>query len=256
MARFRLPIPPPGYYDPAIDASEQAAQRGFFDLGQDTQRDNLRDTVDYGLARDDVFRSRERGLTDLSTRRTQAGQDFSRQRSYGQQDYSRNLAEIDRAYRIRAARQNEARRASGILSKGIAGLAASRNAENRQWDQQPLDTGYRRLVEGIDTAESRFNDEAGTAESRLREDTDLGLGRLALESAPPDAGNPFGGRRFQDRTTALSRAGRELTAFGLSSAAARAAQAGAAGWNPGMVIGRPSSLSNLPWHSRVPRRRR
>jgi hypothetical protein len=60
----------------------------------------------------------------------------------------------------------------------------------------------------------------------------LQLGRLALDYAPPDATNPLGGRRFQDRATQLTRAQREDTAFGLDTGAEKMFQATQSGWIP------------------------
>jgi hypothetical protein len=62
--------------------------------------------------------------------------------------------------------------------------------------------------------------------------TNYQLGQLALDYSPPDANNPLGGRRFQDRTTQLTQAQREQAFFGQDVNAMKAFQASGSGWDP------------------------
>lgn len=207
---YRPPTPPAGSYDPALDAQRAAAGRGLFDLRQDVGTANLRGTVDYGLARDDITRQRDRGFADLGTAR-----------KHGDEDYQRNVAMLSRSYQRLGDRQQETANAAGVLRGGALLQAASKRKANEAVDRQPLDTSY-----------SRFKDQNDLARTRLGDDSDLAFGKLALQSAPPDANNPFGGRDFQDRTTQLTRAEREGSAFGLDLDAQRLYQAAGAGWVP------------------------
>jgi hypothetical protein len=72
---FKAPVnPPPGTYDPAIDAQVRAAQRGYGDLGQDytvgktrAQDDYLtatqNDQTDYRNALGDLTQTHDRSLS-------------------------------------------------------------------------------------------------------------------------------------------------------------------------------------------------
>lgn len=204
------PPPPAGSYDPALDAQGYAAQRGLLDLEQDIRTANTRGTVDYGLSRDDITRQRDRGFFDLDTAR-----------SRGDEDYRRNIEMLQRSYQQLGNRQSQQMRTQGVARGGAALQAASKRQANQAIDRQPIDTNYQRF-----SADNRL------ARTRLGEDSDLAFGRLALMSAPPDASNPFGGREFQDRTTQLTRAQREGSAFGLDLNAQRYYQAAGAGWMP------------------------
>jgi hypothetical protein len=204
------PPPPTGSYDPALDAQRRAASRGLQDTEADTGIANTRDTVDYGLNRDDVLRAQTRGLEDLTT---------SRDRGYG--DVDRQVAVLQRGYQTLAGNQRQQFQAHGLAYGGAALQAAAKRQANEAFDQQPLDV-----------ARARIGEDFTRQSARLGEDAGLQLGRLALDYAPPDAANPLGGRRFQDRTTALTRAQREDAAFGLDIGQEKVFQATQGGWVP------------------------
>jgi hypothetical protein len=204
------PPPPTGSFDPALDAQRRAAGRGLRDTITDTNTANLRDTVDYGLGRDEIARSQTRGLEDLTTGRDQR---------LG--DVDRGLAVLHRGYQTLASQQRQEFQAHGLGYGGAALQAAAKRQANEAFDQQPLDV-----------ARTRIGEDFARQSGRLGEDTSLAYGKLALDLAPPDASNPLGGRRFQDRTTALTRARREDTSFGLDTAAEKMFQATQSGWVP------------------------
>lgn len=221
---YQVEMPPSGSYDPSLDAQEWAAQRGLFDLGQDTNTANIRGTVDYGLAQDQINRSNTRGLQDLQSQQQQVDTGYARTG----EDYQRQLGLLQRSYQQLGNRQSQQQRAMGVAGGGAALQAAAKRAQNQTLDRQPLDTAYQRAGQDHQTA----LDQIGVARTRLGEDTQLQQGMLALQSAPPDANNPFGGRDWQDRTTALTRAQREGSAFGIDLNAQRFYQAAGAGWQP------------------------
>jgi hypothetical protein len=204
------PPPPTGSFDPALDAQRRAAGRGLRDTIADTDTANTRDTVDYGLGRDDIFRAQARGLADLTTGRDR-----------GISDVDRGLSVLQRGYQTLAGQQRQQFQAHGLAYGGASLQAAAKRYANRAFDQQPLEVARARIGED-------FTRQSG----RLEEDTGLQLGKLALDLAPPDASNPLGGRRFQDRTTALTRARREDTNFGLDIGAEKMFQATQSGWVP------------------------
>lgn len=205
------PSPPSGTYDPALDAAKEAAGRGLQDLQSDTLRSGTRDTVDYGLGREDILRSGARQTADLQTASTREAQ-----------NYDRNVGLLKRSYEIKGNNQAQQANAYGVLRGGALLQAANKRAANEAIDRQPLDTGH-----------SQFQADNAQSLSRLGEDTNLSLGKLALMMAPPDAQNPLGGRSFQDRATTLTRGERENTQFGLDTEAQKAFQAAGTGWDPG-----------------------
>lgn len=241
--------PPLGFYDPTLDANLGAAGRGLFDTEQDIERQRGRITSDYGLGLSNIQRGYDRGLEDigasrgaLATSRDRAMEDIGTRRQQGTEDYGRSVADLQLAYQRKSNSQRQAMNARGVLHGGAALQAAEKRTANQARDRQPLDTAFSRLTSGLDQAASRTGEDFSTQttlldrqQGRLGEDRNLQLGELALNYAPPDESNPFGGRAFQDLATSLARAKREGAAFELDTAAAKAAQASANGWNPAMT---------------------
>jgi hypothetical protein len=193
--------PPADRYDPGLDASLAASQRGYGDLITDASTGNARDTQDYGFGLGDIQRSQDRGLADLGTQRTQ-----------GTEDYNRNVGLLQRSYQQLGTRQSEQARVAGIAGGGAALQAARKRAENQAIDRQPLDTGYQRLLGGLDTAQTR-----------LGEDSDIARGRLNVNYL----------RGIDDRGQQVLRGGRESVFFGADTAKAKSFQAAGTGWDPG-----------------------
>lgn len=204
--RARSLQPPPGLYDPALDAAQGAAQRGYADYQADVNRDfgegysGGRVGHDYQLGREGLLRSQSRGDADLR-----------QQQSRGYEDAKEALAGLGRNYQRLGRQQAEGARAKGVLSGGLAARSAQIRAGNMAWDRKPIDTGFNRLKEDVKTNYGR-----------LHEDTSLGLGQLGLEY----------GRQVQDAQSGLYRAGRENVQFGLDTNASRVFAATQAGWNP------------------------
>jgi hypothetical protein len=221
--------PPAGTYDPALDAAKGAAGRGYGDLQQDVGRDNLRDTVDYGLGREDIIRQGMQSEQDRQTAFAREGE-----------DYNRNVALLSRAFKLKGNVQSQQANQYGVLRGGTLLQAARKRAENEALQRQPMDTAH-----------SRFQADSATQQQRLSEGANTALGRLALMMAPPDASNPMGGRSFQDRTTTLTRAGRENTQFGIDTEAQKGFQAAGTGWDPGVrPKGEYVSPTKGPWRIR------
>lgn len=190
--------PPSGTYDPALDAQERAAGRGFGDLQQDTGRDQGRLTEDFALGVRDVEQSFGRGRDDLAT---------ALQR--GEQDYGSSTQNLVRSYgRLGDAQAQQAQQA-GVVGGGTLAAALRARQENQGLEQGVLDTGI-----------GRFREDNARSLGRITEDRDQGVGRLTL-----------GHQRGQDDlATNLGRGGRENTAFGQDVAEQRFFQAGQTGW--------------------------
>lgn len=202
--------PPPGSYDPALDASYDSAARGYRYGIDDTATADLRGTEDYGFNRDSITRQRDQTLADLLAGHTREGQDYQTATGNLQRTYS-NLGDS----------QSQNAQEAGVAGGGALMQALQKRTANQALDQAPIDTAHQRSLENYNTAVQRTTSGA-----------DLDLGRLALLAAPADANNPTGGRDWQDRHTGLARQGEELSNFGLDTNASRWYQATANGYAP------------------------
>jgi hypothetical protein len=194
-----------------LDSQEAAARRGLSDLQNQIGTQQARDVTDYALSQGQV--------------QQQAGwnqQDLSQQRARGGEDYQRNVQMLTRRYGQLGQQQLQGANNAGVIRGGALLQSAAKRAENMALDRQPLDTNYQRFLADNSTQQARS--QAGVTDR---------LGRLALDYAPPDASNPLGGRRYQDRTTQLTQAQRELAFFGQDIGNQRAFQAAGSGWDPG-----------------------
>lgn len=161
-------------------------------------------TGSYDPTLDAQLGQSQRGLGDLrqdtETANTRDTVDYGFQQDTLKQQRDRQFADLDRqvqalqrGYSRLGGRQTESVNAAGLLRGGAMLQAAAKRQANEVIDRQPIET----------------------ARARVAEDTDQALQRLALDYAPPSADNPLGGRRFQDRTTALTRGEREGAQFGI-----------------------------------------
>jgi hypothetical protein len=150
--------PPPGTYDPSLDANERAAERGLLDLTQDTERAGSR-------AYTDVFDDEVGALAELARRDTAA-----------EEDYTRNVGQLARNYGILGGQQTQSARAAGVRGGALAQAAAKRTA-NMAWERAPIDTGIARYR----TESGVQRDRIGLDFQRGEEDRGLNLGRAGRE---------------------------------------------------------------------------
>jgi hypothetical protein len=207
---YRPPTPPAGSYDPSLDSQEAAARRGLSDLQGQLGTQQARDVTDYALAQQDMLTNYQQQTGDLQLRRNQTQQDFTRGNELRGQ-----------RYQVLGRNQLQTANTAGVLRGGALLQAAARRSFNQGQEQQDANTQYGRQIGGIDTAYGRAT-----------QDYENRAGKLALDYSPPDANNPLGGRRFQDRTTQLTQAQRELAFFGQDIGNQRTFQAAASGWDP------------------------
>lgn len=205
--------PPPGTYDPALDAQQRAAERGYGDLLQDIERQRGYDYTDVydprigsiaqlGRNRDDTLfdltRSRDRGMEDLGTWRgrtlqdllqgfTRGTEDISRQytrgfedigqaRTRGTEDYQASVEDLQRDYQRLGGRQTQQARAAGVRG-GAAQQAAAKRQANEAIDRRPLDVGFRRFEDDLSRDFTRMGEDTTRSRSRLDEDYNIGTGR-------------------------------------------------------------------------------
>lgn len=193
--------PPSGTYDPGLDATEAAANRGLQDLRADTQQQLERGSDDYLLATGERQTNTGNSLGDLL-----------RAAARGRQDYDAGTGDREHAFAVQAARQRDAAGAAGLSQSGWDAQAKAVRAGNQAREQQAADVTYGRQADDLSEQSRRTEHAGGVAQGQL----DLGFGR-----------------QTQDAQTALGRAGRENTFFGGDTAEARLYQAQASGlWDP------------------------
>ena len=245
--------PPPGSYDPSIDAQERATGRGLSDLIGDTYRGNERATSDFTLGMGDIGRQRADLQADYQRATARGSEDYGEnvsdlERDYGRgqadlltnraqtgEDYQKSLSDLTRQYTRLANNQGQQARQRGVTTRegGFAAQAARKRAENQGLDRAPLDTNFNRAMQASQLSESRLSEDRGESLSDLlrghQRDTDdrdwsLARNNQALDRGGGDLGIGYQ-RGYEDRQTALDRAGREAQEFTQDAAAARQASA-------------------------------
>lgn len=240
--------PPPGTYDPQLDASLRASERGLGDFKFDTRRQGQRALEDYTTQRWDAVINRGRGREDLGSAVSDAAQDYrigkfdigreygrigediGRQRGYAQTDHDRAIAELARQYQFLGNRQSQQARAAGVMEGGYAAQAAEKRKANQAFDRVPIDTSLgralgelgvsqRRATEnrdramlGLNTGAQRTGRDLSRSGTRMEQD----FTRLLGQEGSPRSGLLYQGyqRGVEDRTTGLARAMRENREFG------------------------------------------
>jgi hypothetical protein len=151
--------PPRDRYDPALDATVAAGERGLGDFVTDAGTGNRRDLEDYGFGKGDLERTQQRGLADIGT-----------QRGYATEDHSRAIQMLQRSYQQLGSQQGQQARVMGVSGGGALLQAARKRAENQAIDQQPIDTGFNRQIAGLDTQQGRLNEDTATGDRAVRGD--------------------------------------------------------------------------------------
>lgn len=193
--------PPPGTYDPNLDAAEAASGRGYGDLQQDTTRDNTRAEDDYTTAKGLLQKHLDQALADAGTTRTRQ-----------HQGYEEAIAALDRNYqRLGNVQGEQAAAAGGFGAGGALQQALEKRLGNQAIDRKPMDTNEAQQLADYNTFVDR-------AKGGFADD----LGQLSLGFT----------RGNDDRATQLGRAGRENTQFGVDTGAQRWYQATQAGYDP------------------------
>lgn len=217
LAKTR-PKPPPGKYDPALDAQLGSVNRGFEDLLADFTRDYGAEGhgglafYDYTLGRGDILQDAERAWIDID-------QALGRER----EDYNRGTDNLGRRYQRLAGQQTQAANARGAIG-GALMQAARKRAANQSLDQGELDLSHQRRFGDLVKDRTRlfgdvdrFGDGSGVGG-----DVGRNLGRHALGYQ----------RQSTDALTGLERGRREQTQFGIDTEKAKIFQARQAGWTP------------------------
>lgn len=195
--------PPPGFYDPAIDAQVRASSRGLADLFADTSTARLRGANDHTTARDDIFRQRDEGLADLLSGYNRGLADSQLGETRLGEDHSTAVENLMRSYTRLGGQQAQLASMAG-LGGSAAAQSASKRSANEALDQAPIDTGYQRNLADLLTGRQRMTEDYGTNVTRTTQAADRGAGQLDLGW----------GRQQEDWQTQTDRAQRENTFFG------------------------------------------
>lgn len=195
-----LPAPPPGTYDPVLDANVRAASRGIGDLKSDTLQNKTRLNDDLLL-----------GINDLNINQQQGLEDIFKGGVRQNQDYKEQTGALNRNYLDLASQQQQQQRSAGADQSGAVAQAVAKRAINHALEQRPLDTAL-----------SRYKQDATTDVGRLKDETTRNRSKLTLNYQ----------RGNTDLDTTLTRAVRENKAFGQDTTRSRYYQARESGWNP------------------------
>lgn len=231
--------------------AEQDYGFGKFDINRQAQRggEDLANrftdaTADWMLQGKDLQRSSDRGMADILRDRMRGTEDYGTTRGRFGEDRDRALAVLDRNYRNLGSAQGQGIRAAGAAGGGASAQAAAKRAGNKAFERQPIDTAYGRQTADLDTNFARFGQDSAQAQTRFGEDVartaqginmsgqrtgrDIGIAGTRLGEDTTTALGRLGvgyERGVVDRTTGLTRARRENTAFGQDIGAARFYQA-------------------------------
>jgi hypothetical protein len=128
----KLPVnPPPGTYDPALDAAVRAAGRGFGDLQMDVGTANVRAQDDFALGTGHLQDLLQQHLSDLSTGRDRSHQGFVDATDALGRRYA-NLG----VSQAQASVAHSGGATSGALQQALEKRMANQGLEQRPLDQQ------------------------------------------------------------------------------------------------------------------------
>lgn len=195
--------PPPGSYDPTIDANQNAAWRGLGDLRQDVERTNTRSANDLSLA------IGADGQSGIGQQKAWSLSDNMRSRTRSQEDHGTATANLGRQYGNLARSQGQQAQQAGAVGGGALADALLKRTANQGREQSGLDTSLSRTLADLSTSDQRIEK---SAQDRV--------GNATLDY----------GRGVEDRNQVqVPRAQREYTQFGVDSEKQRSFQASSNG---------------------------
>lgn len=237
--------PPPGTFDPGLEAQVRQSERGLLDLieqehlagkrgRQDTRQAQnlLRRKISQGRA--DLSRSRGYAIQDAGEAGRDLGTSFARDladlaqaKQRGEEDYNLALTSMQHKYATAAQRQSEAAIQQGTSEAGTTTASGAVRGANQAYDKQ-----------GVDLAHTRSLEDFARSEARLREGFGEGQADIARGLDRELTGNAIQGRRlgtegrtqfkalhlaalraYQDRLTKISHGKREQALYATDVAA-------------------------------------
>jgi hypothetical protein len=220
---FEAPTsPPPGFYDPALDAQGRASDRGLDQLLADLRKQGTRSEDQRTLDRGDIERTAGESLADLlrqsgregedyGTATGRLGEDFGRSKSRLGEDHTTNSEAIGRNYQRLGASQSQSAVAAGASGGYFAGAAKARaanqgldqGAEDRAFGRssQDLQTGFDRTGADLLRDHMRFGEDASTQTTRIGDAKDRGLGEVDRQYGYGVVDRADAGQRATDENT-------------------------------------------------------
>jgi hypothetical protein len=195
--------PPPGTYDPALDAQEGQATRGYQDLVSDTTRNRTYTTEDYNRAKDWTNTQTGWQVGDLKLGHAREGEDYGTANTIRKQNFDTATAERARQYGLLGQKQGSDINAAGLVRSGASALAAKIRAANQGREQGFAQTDFQRAQAEANLQHARAGEDYGTARQRVHDTKYHSLGELGVQV----------GRTRAGYTTTLGRASRELNQF-------------------------------------------
>lgn len=235
------PVAPAGTYDPNLDASARAADRGLLYGTQDAERDKERLSTSYVAGKDsadtqqkyslaDLLSGKNRGEADLLTGKNRSLADLLTASTREGQDYGRLSGDLARNYAELGAGQTATASKGAFVDTGSIAAAGAQRAENQGRDQGVLDLSHSRFGEDNTRDTGRVNEDYNTGFGRMEEDYGTGVERA--NKAHDDTVGELG-RQLQygtdDLATSLQRSGFENNFFHQDTDAAKMYQATTSG---------------------------
>lgn len=177
--------PPPGTYDPAIEAQRQAGIRGEHDILRQSHHEIREGNQDLAQALRNVKTKtgRSRQDTNIAYRENEqklayGRADTEQRAARSLEDFHARLADIGRRFAELGHQQSEGRNAAGVNDAGTTAASNAARGRNQGIAEAPIHTGEARLGEDLATA-LRRNEVAGgeLGESRGRSLTRLNQDR-------------------------------------------------------------------------------
>jgi hypothetical protein len=212
--------PPPGYYDPALDAQGRASDRGLAQMLQDLGKQGTRAEDQYTIDKGQINQGADWSLADLLRGSQREGADFTQSTGRLNQDHGTNLADILRNYQRLGTSQAGAATAAGVGSGGTFAAAKAARDANQGLDQTAENTQFGRAMTDATTAHTRFGEDNTTSVDRTNVSRNQQLG---------DAGRLYG-YGVVDRGDAAQRGSTENTFFNQDLGASKLYQAGQQGY--------------------------
>jgi hypothetical protein len=195
--------PPPGTYDPALDAQEGQATRGYQDLVADTTRNRAYTSEDYQRAKDWTNTQTGWQVADLKTGHAREGQDYLTGNTYRRENFDTATGERQRQYGLLGQKQGSEINAAGLSGSGAGVLSARIRAANQAREQGLAQRDFTREQTGADLGHTRAGEDYTTGRQRVHDTKYHSLGELGVQV----------GRTRAGYTTTLGRASRELNQF-------------------------------------------
>lgn len=227
--------PPPGTFDPGLEAQVRSSQRGLLDLIEKTRLEGHRQHQDVSQKKRELRRGYTQGEGDIRRNRGYAvgdeqyaeGQlntsfardieDLGRAKQQGGEAYERALTDMQHRYAAEAVGQQSHGIQQGTDEAGSNAASAAVRAANQGHDTSELDREHRERAEAIARSEGRATEDHATQLAHLHEQSGQQLTGYDIQARRLGQENRQGRNQLslaalranQDRATALSHAKRE-----------------------------------------------